>query len=211
MTKVFFDIIIEHVQNTEAGDDRVSGNDRDMRNCIIETAIEIIKETPEIERITVRQIAQRAGVGIGLINYYFESKDHLLSIAIGEVLSKLASDLTADRVESDEETDPVSKLKRMIKLLYAFSAEYESLIKFSLLQCILNGDMGAELSIVPILREIFKDDADEMRLRIIALQIIQPIQAVSLTPSAFHMYSGIDIYNEKERDKFVDTLIDNII
>ena len=192
------------------GDRVMSSNDKDMRSHIIETAVEIIKETPDIDRVTVRQIAQRAGVGVGLINYYFESKDQLLSNAIGEVMSKIASDLTSG-IGIGEETGPIAKLKITIKRLYTFSAEYDRLIRFSLLKCIQDGDMGAELSIVPLLREIFNHEEDEMRLRIIALQIIQPIQAVSLTPSAFRMYSGIDLYNEVERNRFVDMLVDNLI
>ena len=194
---------------TVIGDDTLSANDKDMRAHIIETAIEIINETSDAAKITVRQIAQRAGIGIGLINYYFDSKDRLLSIAIGEIMSRRASNIASNN--GYDEDDPVLKLKNLIKQLYAFSAEYENLIRFSLTQCIQNGDMGAELSIVPLLREILKDEADEMQLRIIALQIIQPIQAVSLSPEAFRMYSGIDLYNEKERNKFVDTLVDNLI
>ena len=186
----------------------MNGNDKDMRSHIIETAIDIIRETQDVGKITVRQIAQRAGIGVGLINYYYDSKDQLLSVAIGEIMSRLASDIAFDN--GANETDSVAKLKNMIKRLYTFSAEYESLIRFSLLQCIQNGDMGAELSIVPVLREIFKD-TDEMQLRIIALQIILPIQAVSLSPAAFRMYSGIDLYNEIERNKFVDSLVDNLI
>lgn len=186
----------------------MSNNKIDMREHIIEITIDIIEEVSDVSKITVRQIAKRADIGIGLINYYFSSKEQLLSIAIREIMSRTATEI----IESiDEESNLAAKLKNMIKRLYSFSSEYENLIRFSLLQCIQNGDMGAELSLIPILKEIFKDETDEMHLRIIALQIIRPIQSVSLSPAAFRLYSGIDLYNEKERDRFVDVLVDNLI
>ncbi len=78
-------------------------------------------------------------------------------------------------------------------------------------QCITNGDMQAELDIVPMLRKIFGNKKDEMSLRIIALQIILPIQISALSTESFQLYSGINIKNKYERDKFIDILIENII
>ena len=42
--------------------------DQDARERIIEAAIEIMKDVPDIDKITVRQIAERAHVGIGTLN-----------------------------------------------------------------------------------------------------------------------------------------------
>lgn len=58
---------------------------------IIRTAMEILVEEEEPERITVRQIAQRAGVAVGAINYHFQSKEDLLSEAVGRIFDDAAT------------------------------------------------------------------------------------------------------------------------
>ena len=46
----------------------------EIKEQIINAAIDLIKETNgSIDKITIRQIAKRAGVGVGLINYHFQS------------------------------------------------------------------------------------------------------------------------------------------
>lgn len=42
--------------------------DQDARERIIKAATEILNEVSDIDTITVRQIAERAGVGTGSIN-----------------------------------------------------------------------------------------------------------------------------------------------
>lgn len=48
--------------------------EQDARERIISSAIEILYEVSDIEKITVRQIAERANVGIGTINYHLIQK-----------------------------------------------------------------------------------------------------------------------------------------
>jgi len=183
--------------------------DQDLRQKIIDTARAMLTETDDVASITVRQIAERAGVGIGLINYHFKSKDNLLSIAIGNVMeqtiTKIANNDAHSRIEPDV------RLRDLLKELCISAGRDEKLVRFMMLREITEGCMEAPLYLVPILKEIFGEQKDEMQLRIIALQIIQPIQLSGLNPAAFHMYSGIDISSPEQRNRFIDTLVDNLI
>ncbi len=49
--------------------------DKGIKEKIIHATIELIKKHGDISKITVRDIAANAGVGIGLINYHFQTKD----------------------------------------------------------------------------------------------------------------------------------------
>lgn len=183
--------------------------DQDAKNRILTAAAEILDETGDVEKVTVRQIAERANVGTGLINYHFKSKDNLLEIAVGEKMAQMALKL-ANTVEGGE-SDPVSRLKTMIKELFDYAKGYEKLIRFSLTRSILGGERQAELFLVPLLREVFEGRKSEMELRIIAMQIILPIQAASINAASFRLYSGIDLNSETQRKSYIDTLVDNII
>lgn len=184
-------------------------NEQDGRQAIIDAARTILNEADDIEKITVRQIAERAGVGIGLINYHFKSKDNLLSIAVGDVMTKTIWNFTKTDAYSDLE--PAAKLKAMLKELCTLIGGNEKLIKFILSREIMGGNMQTPLHLIPLLKEIYGSQKDDMQLRIIALQILHPIQVTGLNAAEFHLYSGIDLYDAEQRNQFIDTLIDNLI
>ncbi len=184
-------------------------NDQDARIRIIKAAIEILDEVADVDKVTVRQVAERANVGIGLINYHFKTKNNLLSIAVTDYMAKMATNFVIPGNYSGLE--PVAMLKKMLKELYNFAEQHEKLMKFTLTQNLLNGEMETPLFLVPALKEIFGNKKDEIHLRIIALQILLPIQITSIRPTEFHLYSGIDLHNEKQRNTFIDTLVDNIV
>lgn len=183
--------------------------EQDARQSIIDAAKAILDEENDIDKITVRQIAERAGVGTGLINYHFKSKDNLLSIVVGDVMSKTISDFLQGNFHND--LDPVSKLKALMKELYFAAGNNKKLIRFLLTREIMEGNMQTPLYLIPLLRDIFGTSKNDMQLRIIALQILSPIQVTALNCSAFLMYSGINLTDTDQRSHFVDTLIDNLL
>ncbi|MDF2936504.1 MAG: transcriptional regulator [Paenibacillaceae bacterium] len=186
----------------------MSPNDQDTRQSLLDTAKILLDEAADIDKITVRQIAERAGVGIGLINYHFKSKDNLLRIAIGDVMSQTIFEMNDQTAYSGLE--PAAKLKEVLKELYSLGGRNEKLIRFVLSHELMNGNMQAPLLLIPLLRDIFQSQKNDMQLRIIALQILYPIQITALHPSAFHLYSGIELTNPEQRNQFIDVLIDNL-
>lgn len=187
----------------------MSTNEQDGRQSIIDAARAILNEEDDIEKITVRQIAERAGVGIGLINYHFKSKDSLLSIAIGDVMTNTILSFT--KTDTCSDLEPVAKLKAMLKELCTLAGSNEKLIRFILAREIMEGNTQTPLYLLPLLKEIYGNQKDDMQLRIIALQILHPIQVMGLNAAAYHLYSGVDLYNTEQRGCFIDTLIDNLV
>jgi len=188
---------------------KANDKDGDMSNRIIQAVRELINEGTGIEKITVRTIAKRANIGVGLINYHFGSKDNLLEIVLAELMSETAKEYMENVTKAD--VKPKDKLKELIKGLYMFTIQYESIIKFLILQCIQKGDMEAELTLMPLLKQVFGDTKSEIELRIIAMQIIKPIQISGLSVERFRVYSGFNLYDEEQRGKFVDILVDNLV
>jgi AcrR family transcriptional regulator len=182
-------------------------DDQDAKNRILKAAAEILDETEDIERITIRQIAERAGVGTGLINYHFKSKDNLLNVVVGDKMAQIVMSFTGQK----EGEKPVTRLKTMLKELFSYAEGYEKLMRFSLARTVLGCEMDAELFLVPMLKEIFGSEKAEMELRIIAMQILLPLQAASINAQSFRLYSGVDLYSEAQRNSLIDALIDNVI
>lgn len=181
----------------------------DAKSRIINATLNLIEETETIDKITVRQVAERANVGVGLINYHFDSKNGLLSTAIAELMAKMATGfLTSDHSSA---LPPLGKLKNMVKELFSFAEKHEKLITFTITQNLVQGEMKTPLFLVPVLQEVFGNQKDQMELRIIALQILLPIQVASINPEEFRLYTGIDLYDEKQRNQYIDALIDNLV
>lgn len=184
--------------------------DQEAKARIIKVATGLLLESPDaIDKITVRQIAEQAGAGIGSINYYFGSRDKLLSIAIGNILAETANQYIDQKDTSGLE--PVVRLKNMLKELCNISLANEKLIQFTLMQGVMNGDVSTPLYLVPMLKDIFGVEKDEIELRITALQLLQPLQMAGISPEAFRMYCGIDLYDATARGNLIDMLVDHLV
>lgn len=182
---------------------RESGN----RAMILEAARELMAGTGDPQGITVRQVAQRAGVGTGLVNYHFGSKDRLFGQVVGEMM---ADTIAAYEAAPAQETSPAGRLKALLKALYGIGEGQMPLMRYLLGWELTEGSLEAPMYLVPLLREVFAGRADEMRLRVMALQILQPIQAAALNPGPFRLYCGMDLADPAQRDSFIDILVDNL-
>ncbi len=60
----------------------------DARRALLEAAQAILAARPA-GRLTVREVAARAGCDVALVNYYFGSKDGLLAAALDDALAEV--------------------------------------------------------------------------------------------------------------------------
>lgn len=184
-------------------------NDTDARNRLLKAAIDILDEEPDVSRITVRRLAERAGVGIGLINYHFQSKDRLLNEAVNVRMSQMAEEFRD--VDKANEMEPVEFIKYMLKKLSGFALRYRKLIQISISFALLQGEMEAEMYLLPSLRAIYGRTKEESELRLIAFTLIKTMQAMYMRADDFIRFSGIDILDERQMNESVDRLVGNII
>ena len=68
----------------------VAGRACPVRERIVEATCALIEESGgKVRAVTTRAIAARAGVGVGLINYHFQSKDRLIELCVQRVISRV--------------------------------------------------------------------------------------------------------------------------
>lgn len=182
--------------------------DINTKDKILQAAVSLLAKQPDPERITVRDVAREAGVGVGLINYHFHAREELLSQAIGSIMAGMAGNPSQWRKAPDE--NDADRLAAMLKGLYSFAEPYEKLMRFVLVQGIQRGETDAFLYMIPLLREALPGK-DEFALRIVATQILWPLQAASINPDAFRSFSGVDLRDKDQRDRYIDTLVHNLL
>ncbi|WP_427180757.1 TetR/AcrR family transcriptional regulator [Paenibacillus sp. TC-CSREp1] len=82
----------------------------ETKETILQTALEMIKQEG-FEKITIRSIAQRSNTNVSLVNYYFGSKDKLISEVIQILLSGFQESF---EVLDDFTLPPEQRLKRFL-------------------------------------------------------------------------------------------------
>lgn len=179
-----------------------------------ETKARILKATQRLlegtdpEKITIREIAAEAGIGIGLINYHFKTRDNLIREAVGTRLTSMAEIM--ENLEGDA-GNPAEYLKRMLKAMSDVAMKNPKLTRVSVEYEMLKGNYRICLYLLPALKAATRGERSETELRLIAFQIIVALQNVYLRQDAFHFLTGIDIEKKDERDKLIHSIVDNLI
>lgn len=180
----------------------------DTKKKIIEVTNKLLDAAENPEDITVRKIAEAAGIGVGLINYHYASRDNLIKEVISMKMESLAEIM--EKLDGDL-SDPTKYLKEMLMMMSDTAMKNHKLNKFSVEYDLLKGNFRVCLYLLPVLRKIYNGGKSETDLRLIAFQIIVAMQNVYLRQEAFHMLTGINIEIKNERDTLVNSIVDNLI
>ena len=196
----------EHVQNVFSKGDNMTNEELEAKERILQTTMAMLNEAEDVETITIRQIAERAQVGIGSINYHYQSKANLLNEAVGRLMGDQAS-RWYEPFDKDE-VDPVSRLKMLLIDTANVAFRHEKISRIAVSHALLQGNMESAQLILPILRDIFGGNKDEVELKLIAFQLITTTQVIFLRALAFRLYSGIDIFDEQQRTKSIEIIVE---
>lgn len=181
----------------------------DAKERILQVTMDILNEVDDPSRITVRQIAERAGVGIGSINYHFQSKDNLLNEAVGQIM--MVEAVRWFEPVTDTDIDPVTRLKMLFKETSRIAVRYAKLSQLTLAYTLQQGEFDVSSMTVPLMREIFGSTKSDLELRLLTAQLVVPMQAAFVRTEAFRRYAGIDLFNDAQRDQAIDIMVDNLV
>lgn len=180
----------------------------DSKKRIMETMVQLLMEKKDVNKITTRQIAELANVNSALINYYYQSKENLVYKAVEICMENIANMLFNDKMQAQI---PVVRLKSMVKAFSTFCFDNYYLSEIAISNEIRHGSINTSGMIVPLLKEIFGDTKTESELKLLALQIIAPIQIVFLNAEEYKAYLSKDLQNEQVRNELLDQMIDNVL
>ena len=178
---------------------------KDARQRILETAYELLNEVKDPDKVTVREIARRAEVGVGLINYHFTSKDMMLMEAVGSALAEVA--IRWREAAGDTSLDPLTQLKKMLYELTEMGAEHPHLIRLAARFELTEGAINTPRFILPYILRILGDN--EQAARLMAFSLISNIQSASIRYEAFREYTGFDLYLRQDRERYIELLIES--
>lgn len=182
-------------------------SDSEAKDKIISAVRELLSEGCPVEDITVRKIAQLAGVGIGTVSYHFHSKDKLVYEVVAGQMTELAGGLSP----SEGAGTPFERIKRFFYQTAELALQYSEIFRIQLSYEIVHGDMSICYYITPILKEHFGGTKSDLEIKLIALQMIATMQMTLMKMEEFQRYTGVNIRDAKQRKEAIDIIINTAI
>lgn len=179
-----------------------------VKEQLIQAAIKLLTESKDPGKITARQIVCEAKVNLAMINYYFNSKDELINLAVGKIIEKRADSLK----EINRKAIPAKqKLVEFITTMSDILIEYAEITRPTIPYLLLEGNLDTSYFILPVIRECFDNKKTEAECRIIAYQMVSFLQLAFYRLDEFAKYTGKDIMEKEERDDLIQTTVNQLI
>lgn len=184
----------------------------EARTAIINAAQALIETSDgNVQEITTRMIAEKANVGIGLINYHFQTKERLIELCVqnmihhvtGEFEPKLEQNASDERLLLDN-----------LKLVGDFLAGNPSVSQISIIGDLSkpskdDNTMRTVSGLNRLLGEKNEGYTSEQKLKIFAL--VSTMQTAFLRRDLTGELLGFDFNVKEERDLFLEILVKQVI
>ena len=185
----------------------------ETRDKIIQTTIELIKKYGDTNLITVREIASDAGVGIGLVNYHFQTKENLINVCILELIGQ--SIFQMQSAPHDEKIKPKDMFIALSKGIAGFMAQNPGLSMISVKKNLTSPESNDNMSqlsqmLLPILKEAYDGKKESKELLILLQLLISSISVAFLRNSVTDPELDIDFMDLTQRDSFVEFCIQRL-
>lgn len=176
----------------------------DRSERLIDAALELLEESDDVEKITTRSIAERAGVNLALINYYYGSKDELLKTAINRIIDSSSSDMYGN-----ENLDSPKEI--IINFIIGISRDlirYEKYSKLYIPDLLLNDAISIPDKILPYVIDHYNKNRTVSECKLIAYQITSIFQLIFYRCDEINRYTGLDLRADIEREKIIRDTVD---
>ncbi|MGI6091069.1 MAG: TetR/AcrR family transcriptional regulator [Saccharofermentanales bacterium] len=182
-------------------------NHTDIKEKIINTTISLIESSDGlIENITMRAIAQKADVAVGLINYHFVSKKNLIEICVQRIISHVmrtfsgADDASDGQGRGDKNSVDMASFTASV---FTFLINHPEISKISMLGDLAqpSTESNSSVSYKAILKAVPDTEPENIR-KIKAFMLLSTIQSAFLNRETSAELLGFNLNDEDDYDRF---------
>lgn len=185
-----------------------------VKEKILNSTIELLGECEAVEEVTVRDIALRADVGVGLINYHFQTKENLVNLCVQRIIGDVIQRF--DQLSQSLNMEPLEKLRFLAKRNCSFLVQNKGISRISILSDIENGNFTDNTSqtinaYLPIVKAVCSEKKSDKEIYLVTSIMISAFQSAFMRGDVFMEGLELDFYEMHQRDLIVDMIIDNVI
>jgi len=180
---------------------------------LINVTLELICQGKKPSEITVADITEKAGVGNGMVNYHFQSKDNLMRTTVKRVII-CAKKALPDKLKPYVGAPAEERLAFILKESTNFFAENPEICKIAILDNLSNDDDTIHLlSDVGVFNDCLIDlyHNDKYKIWIKNYIIASFFNYIFLKSEAIRKETGFDFYDKNQRDEAVDNFIKDLL
>ncbi len=186
----------------------------DKKEEIIAATTALINASGEnIDKLTVRGICKRAGVGLGLINYYFGNKDALIETCVERIINGIVENFV--EIGANTEMSPFEKLDYLGNLTFTFLFEHQAVSRISVLTDIRapkaeDNTQRTLRAFIPLVAAC-RPDWSESEVKSRTFCLISSMQTAFIRHGVILKTQGVNLKNASERKCFHTRLLRHIL
>lgn len=182
---------------------------------IIETTIALIEERGErTDAITVREICERANVGLGLVNYYFGNKDKLIEVCVEKMINGVVERFTA-LGEDVSALTPFERLCYLGNMTFDFLFDHCAVSRISVLTDMqspkANDNTHRTYAAYLPLVSACRPDWSEDRVRRATHYLITVMQQAFLRSDIIMLTQGVCLRDKEERRTYHRQVLEDLL
>jgi len=187
------------------------------KELLIDATINLINEyNGDVSKVTIREIATRSGVAVGLINYLFGNKDNLITICVQKIILNVVTTFTPNlNIDSSLDNYPKTKYKlsATAKQVFEFLFNNKSIARISILNDYkdYSDNSNSSMTTKGFIRVLNDLEVDELEKEKIAFYLTSTMQVAFIRSLSNSNYLGYDFTKKEFRDRFIDDLIDKLL
>ena len=187
----------------------------DNKEKIIEAVTALLRERGELmNEITVREISERAGVGLGLINYHFGSKDKLIEICAMRMLNGSVEKFRSMQEETAG-LSPARRLEYLGNMTMTFLFDHYAISKVSMLTDMAepkeNDNTHRTYAAFLPLVAACRSDWDELTVKHKTFLLIASMQQAFLRHQEIFREQGINLTDTESRKSYHSRCLRDIL
>ncbi|HEX3037706.1 MAG TPA: TetR/AcrR family transcriptional regulator [Oscillospiraceae bacterium] len=183
------------------------GKSEEIKEKIMAATIDMLeKSNGKIENITIRGIAQTVGIGTGLINYHFGTKENLIEQCVQRIIQDV---ITVFKPQMQKGLDETGRLKETAKQVMDFLAKNPEISKISILGDMVN-PMILDNTTKTVMGFLTVMEPEKKQAKLLTYCFTLILQGLFLRKEITKNTVGFDFNCKAERDTFIDFIVDRM-
>lgn len=183
-------------------------NITNIKENIIHVTTELIQQSSgNISEITTREIANKANVGIGLINYHFQSKENLITICVQRIIRQVVQSFSP--AEKEYQND-IERLTDWAIRVFDFLFENPAISRLSILGDMYDYAMDSNSVRTQKGFMYALKDVKESEKQMLSFILTSVMQTAFLGSKISRDLIGFDLDKPAERNAFIQKLVSTL-